>query len=252
MNPSALVAVPVGLAASSAFAEEPRLCETSDHVWGRAIASRDIALPPVGDLSQAEVGQSMITASRAEVMRARVQVTEEFDGKTRLLGIGATVRIPPGPLRLEGINSTGGTVFLAPAGSLKYSTEPRARKTIEVGVVFPPDQDDFPQAFFRSPDGGLLSKTLLADELKYETAKCLRLGQTGFRRELVYGGISQGTISISYREFSGDLARPAFTQELKYDLKEGREIGYKGSRFEIIEATNVDVKFRVVRPLTTP
>lgn len=230
--------------------QEPRLCQPADRVWGSPLSRRDVALPLLGEASEAEVGQSMISAVRAEVMRVGITVLEDFEGKGRLLGISYTVHIPAGDLKFEGANNRDGTIFLSPTGWLKYSTEPRPRKSMEVGVIFPPAEGDFPRAFFRSGDGGLLSKTILADELRYKTAKCLRLGNTGFRRELVYGGVSQGTVSISYREFSGNLARPAFTQELKYDLKEGREIGYRGARFEILEATNVAVKFRVLRPLS--
>lgn len=70
-----------------------------------------------------------------------------------------------------------------------------------------------------------------------------------FTRELIYGGVSQGTVSITYREFVDGTARPAFTQELKYDLSQGDEIGYKGLRFKVIKAGNVDIKYVVTKHL---
>jgi len=66
---------------------------------------------------------------------------------------------------------------------------------------------------------------------------------------LVYGGVSKGTIAISYREFSDKTARPAFTQELKYDLSEGDVIGFRGARFKIIKAGNVSLRYVVLKPL---
>lgn len=70
-----------------------------------------------------------------------------------------------------------------------------------------------------------------------------------FRRELIYSGVSGSTLSLSYREFSEDMARPAFTQDLKYDLNQGAVIGYKGARFEVIKADNVSLRYRVLAHL---
>ena len=70
-----------------------------------------------------------------------------------------------------------------------------------------------------------------------------------FKKELVYGGLSQKTISISYREFSDGTARPAFTQDLKYDLSEGDEIGFRGARFQVIKASNTVLKYKVIKAL---
>jgi hypothetical protein len=56
-------------------------------------------------------------------------------------------------------------------------------------------------------------------------------------------------MTIQYREFKNDIARPAFTQEIKYDLSQGKEIGYTGSRFEIIRATNTELVYKVLKPL---
>ena len=45
------------------------------------------------------------------------------------------------------------------------------------------------------------------------------------------------------------MARPAFSQELKYDLGEGQVIGFKGARFEVVKATNLGITYRVLRHL---
>jgi hypothetical protein len=49
-----------------------------------------------------------------------------------------------------------------------------------------------------------------------------------------------------YREFKDNLARPAFTQELKYDLGQSRVIGYKGARFEVLDAGNTAITYKVL------
>ncbi|MCD0195610.1 hypothetical protein K1T77_12420 [Acinetobacter baumannii] len=41
--------------------------------------------------------------------------------------------------------------------------------------------------------------------------------------------------------------RPAFNNDVEYDLSQSKEIGYKGALLEIIEATNQDIKYKVIR-----
>jgi len=67
-----------------------------------------------------------------------------------------------------------------------------------------------------------------------------------FQRRLIYTGKSGSNIFISYREFRNDLARPAFTQDLTFDLNEGRMIGFKGARFEVESATNIGIRYRMI------
>ena len=68
----------------------------------------------------------------------------------------------------------------------------------------------------------------------------------GFRQELIYDGRSGDTVRFLYRELSSDLMRPSFSQEVQYDLKVDTMIGFKGTRIEIIEATNTHLQYRVI------
>ncbi len=63
------------------------------------------------------------------------------------------------------------------------------------------------------------------------------------KQELIYNGKSKDSIKLLYREFNDNMARPAFSQELSYDLAESKTIGFRKMRIEIIEATNSYVKF---------
>ena len=66
-----------------------------------------------------------------------------------------------------------------------------------------------------------------------------------FKQELIYNGKSQNTIKLTYREFKDDFARPAISQELTYDLSEGKIIEYRAMKVEILEATNSGIRFIV-------
>jgi hypothetical protein len=74
-------------------------------------------------------------------------------------------------------------------------------------------------------------------------------GVNSFKRELIYGGLSDNTVSISHREFSDGTARPAFTQDLEYDLSESKVIGFRSARFEVAKASNTVLKYKVLKPL---
>lgn len=67
------------------------------------------------------------------------------------------------------------------------------------------------------------------------------------RQELLYGGRSGDTIEVSYREFRRGLAAQAFTQALKYDLKQSKYIQFQRFQIEILDANNQTITSRVVR-----
>jgi len=69
--------------------------------------------------------------------------------------------------------------------------------------------------------------------------------RNSFRQEFIYNGKTKDTLKISYREFKDDMARPAFYQDLNYDLSESKIIGFRDIRIEVIEGTNTDIKFMV-------
>jgi hypothetical protein len=68
----------------------------------------------------------------------------------------------------------------------------------------------------------------------------------GFRQELIYNGRVGDNLKFLYREFSGDLMRPPFSQDVQYDLNESTTIGFRGARIEIIDATNTRLQYRVI------
>lgn len=70
-----------------------------------------------------------------------------------------------------------------------------------------------------------------------------------FKYVALYQGKSANKIKISFREFKDDMARPAFTQDIEYELeKDGTAIiGFKGLRIQVLKATNTDVTYKVVK-----
>lgn len=129
------------------------------------------------------------------------------------------------------------------------------------------------------PDGGMVKKAALSDpwesvrltnDLKkisvvtifhakvsepadgVEKTKYLQLGDRSYQQTLIYSGKAGNIIKIGYREFSNDMARPAFNNDVDYDLSSSHVIGYKGARLEVLEATNELIKYRVISNFTNP
>lgn len=70
--------------------------------------------------------------------------------------------------------------------------------------------------------------------------------QTNFVQELIYNGRSGDTLRFIYRELSDNLLRAAFSQDIQYDLSKSTEIGFKGVRIEVIEASNTNITYKML------
>jgi hypothetical protein len=68
-----------------------------------------------------------------------------------------------------------------------------------------------------------------------------------FTRSLTYSGKQGSTIRILYREYSNDYARPAFNQELTYDLTDNSIITFRNVRIGVIEANSSGITFMVLQ-----
>ena len=73
-----------------------------------------------------------------------------------------------------------------------------------------------------------------------------RYSRDWLRKELLYSGKTGSTIEISYREFRGGLAAPAFYQNLKYDLSESKSIRFQRFRIQVLEADNQMLRFIIL------
>lgn len=89
-------------------------------------------------------------------------------------------------------------------------------------------------------------KTCITDH-QAKSSSILIQSNESFQQTLIYSGKMGQKINVGYREFSGNLARPAFNNDVEYDLSESKQIGYKGALLEIIDATNQNITYKVLR-----
>ncbi len=70
--------------------------------------------------------------------------------------------------------------------------------------------------------------------------------ESNLSQEFVYNGRIGNELKFIYREYKSNLARPAFTQELVYDLGISEEIGFRDLKLKIISASNLDIQYEVI------
>lgn len=93
---------------------------------------------------------------------------------------------------------------------------------------------------------GFMTKSC-ALEIKGQEEKISVASDNSFQQTLIYSGKVGSKINIGYREFSSNTARPAFNNDVEYDLSESKQIGYKGALLEIIDANNQSITYKVLK-----
>lgn len=84
-------------------------------------------------------------------------------------------------------------------------------------------------------------------ELEFAMDKATAFHKNSFQQTLIYSGKIGNRVTLSYREFVGGFARPAFSNDVTYDLSESKILGYKGARLEVIDATNTEITYKVLK-----
>lgn len=193
------------------------------------------SFPEIGVETEVEIGQPMAIRERIVTttsLKLVSDVRSESVNGTRVLLTAGTYRL--------GRTTAKGRYFYGDGARIR-ALGITDKPPYGGGIFIPLDQTEPPATFWEALLGATISKAV---DMQIQPGD-----QSGFRRELIYGGVAQGVVSVSYREFSDDFARPAFSQELRYDLKEGQEIGYRGARIEILRAGNTTIRFKLLKPL---
>lgn len=71
-------------------------------------------------------------------------------------------------------------------------------------------------------------------------------GDSSFQQALLYNGRVGNKINVGYRETSSNMARPAFNNDVEYDLSESKVLGYKGAKIEVMNATNQSITYKLL------
>jgi hypothetical protein len=80
----------------------------------------------------------------------------------------------------------------------------------------------------------------------YSIERSTTFKPASFQQTLLYNGKIGNRITLAYREFTDNMARPAFNNEVTYDLSESMTLGYKGARLQVVKATNTEITYKVL------
>lgn len=200
------------------------------------------AFPDVGATTSVEVGRSVAYQQTFAVFGPIMEVSGPFTISGKLGLNNFTLVVPAEPL----IHVPYKLGLRAPNSDFRYERDKKPR------TFGKPDADfaiTSPTTLSVAINYGLGTAQFDVPDARIVLKKCVADRTPEFRQELVYSGVAKGVVSLTYREFSQDLARPAFTQILTYDLADGKEIGFRGARIRIDEASNVALRYTVLAPL---
>ena len=68
-----------------------------------------------------------------------------------------------------------------------------------------------------------------------------------FQQVVEYAGKNGNILTFRYSEYQDGMVRDSFTREFQLDMNEGKVSGFKGFVFEVIEASNATITYRVIR-----
>lgn len=189
----------------------------------------EISEPPLGSTSTVYVGEYMVRQG-TYVEREAILVTTK--GESFSYDILAGIYVKKG-------KSADGTTYY-PAAGVKGGGVDRNPIADPWSLVMINDKGELcvVTAFSMESctDGGQWQETTHAVA-----------SDNSFQQSLIYSGRIGDKINIGYREFSSSIARPAFNNDVEYDLSDSKVIGYKGARLEILEADNEAVTFKMLR-----
>jgi hypothetical protein len=205
-------------------------------------SSKIIKSPALNSDNEIESGMSLVE-EYIEDSRNGIQVLNHLTGYQKTLFTTYTLKIPIGFAQLASKNSKG-IFYLSDEGQMDSS------KKIRTSLFIPFDESRKSEICYQ--EGGfnfyLCSEIMpLQPGIDYIKSSSKKITEQKFKRELIYTGKIRNELTFQYREFINNMARPAFNQELKFDITDDKIIGYKGARFEIISAGNTYIKYKTIK-----
>lgn len=185
--------------------------------------------------TQVDVGEAIYT----EFDYIEQESAYLINGYMKSIGLGK-INIEPGYLLL-GYLGDGEKQYCTP--TLKYNDPFVGPYDIVCFSDSNNDKNGFDK--IRVPTIYFGSWTDLNDSIPYKLGVAAAAKGTKF--ELIYQGIFNGTLKITYREYIDSLARPAFFQEVNYTLNPNgiTNISFRGAEIDIIEANNNRITYRI-------
>lgn len=192
--------------------------------------------PELKKISNTEIGISLASKERGYTYDA-IEITKEFEVKAD--NLFQTIEV--------------GQIFINDYSTKKYNLY-RNSSDLIFGVALP-KSSDVALIYTNSDNDGIYSTGFSEfginfvepdEEIEYIKKRATLKEKEFFKQEFIYNGRVGNALKFIYREYINDYARPAFTQDLQYDLSESEIIGFRGLRIQIINASNTEIEYKVL------
>lgn len=204
-------------------------------------------MPAVGEIARAEVGASLYTDGIRTVSK-RFEAALKSDAESKM-DRGYVLSVKSGAQGKMMMRSSYKTPMLCF----------RAKNTGFIGAFGDRNVNgclvdtDGDQLFDRStfPEYDRLFNLTAPVAYDVTTSETTASSRGEFYTDFLYQGMSKGEVKISYREFSNGMARPAFDQDVSYELDPDGTgiIGFKGMRIKVLKATGHELTYVLEQPM---
>lgn len=193
---------------------------------------QEVSRPPLGSINTVGVGEQMLVQGRF-VQREALQL----DREVRVGTLGSYTFTPGHFVRVGGAD---------PIGFYNESNLEGSGRVQQSMLADPFQVIEYNRDTKQICGVTILNLKVCANAPEARLTTVSSSSDNSFQQTLIYSGRVGDKINIGYREFSSNMARPAFNNDVEYDLSESNVIGYRGAELEIIEATNRSITYRVV------
>jgi len=204
-------------------------CATPSHNYRPEL--KEISKPPIGQVTTASLGSHMLTQG-IMVQQDAIYIDNYYNMSGN--------KVSPG--------------YFAKQGEDEKYEQYKISGDVDAGKVTKGLLKDPPALLaVRKEDQALCVMTIYnyvsscTTDVPYEKTNWSTANKNSFQQTLLYNGKVGNKINIGYREFSSDTARPAFNNDVEYDLSQSSEIGYKGALIDVIDADNKQIKYKVTK-----
>lgn len=227
-------------------------CLAAAEAWGIAMdvkldEGRLIIDPPPGQQVTREIGESLVRTGLRQLRTTttwNVTLKDDAAGKMGFMAMYRAVKASAG--------ASGPLLFHSNEKSPMFCVTPQGGTTntpAEMAGCFVDTDKDGKFDALAFPGHGV-DKDLpvpAAYDLKPQTNAEELEDSRSYFVEVLYQGVSKGEAKISYREFKGGIARPAFTQDVSYELETDGSgvIAFRGLRIQIVKATREGITYIV-------
>lgn len=197
-----------------------------------ALVFTDISYPPLNQTSTVYLGDRLIMQGKG--IKADALVVNNLVGKYASISDATFCRTRPGSDQFISFDKSAIRFINFVGGTRGWGRKVEYKEASNEICI-----DDFWSGCFDTSYGNYSYK---------ENAVCSE--PNALQQIIEYNGKAGNVLNFTYREFTRSRMASAFTTNFTMDINEGDVINYKGARLKVIEASNQQISYQVLKNFT--